>query len=114
MFPRVCSRKNCPGGVLPAGIVQGLSLPGQRHSYLHDRTRMQQLCSPLVSFRRRTRMRAATTFIGGNNSPTNLKEEVVRIDHNFTGKFSMFGHFIAEQVSQGYGVSQWSGANVPR
>ena len=53
------------------------------------------------------------TFIGGNNSPTNLKEEVVRIDHNFTSKFSVFGHFIAEQVSQGFGISQWSGANVP-
>jgi len=52
-------------------------------------------------------------FIGGNNSPTNLTEEVARIDHNFSSKFSMFGHFIAEQVSQGFGVSQWSGANVP-
>ncbi len=40
-------------------------------------------------------------------------EEVVRIDHSFTSKFSIFGHFIAEQVSQGFGVSQWSGANVP-
>jgi hypothetical protein len=42
-----------------------------------------------------------------------LAEEVVRIDHNLTGKVSIFGHFIAEQVSQGFGVSQWSGANVP-
>ena len=25
----------------------------------------------------------------------------------------MFGHFIAEQVSQGFAISQWSGANVP-
>ena len=42
-----------------------------------------------------------------------MKEEVVRIDHNFSSKFSVFGHFIAEQVSQGYSISQWSGANVP-
>jgi len=42
-----------------------------------------------------------------------LKEEVVRIDHNFTSKFSVFGHFVAEQVTQGYAISQWSGANVP-
>src|SRR6202022_4600130 len=56
---------------------------------------------------------SGNVFEGGNNTPTNLKEEVVRIDHNFSSKFSVFGHFIAEQVSQGYGISQWSGANVP-
>jgi hypothetical protein len=52
-------------------------------------------------------------FRGGNNSPTNLKEEIVRIDHNFTPKFSVFGHFVAEQVSQTFGTSQWSGDNLP-
>src|SRR6266404_5083770 len=52
-------------------------------------------------------------FLGSVNTPTNLKEEVVRIDHNFTSKFSVFGHYIAEQVSQGYAISQWSGANIP-
>jgi hypothetical protein len=59
---------------------------------------------------------SATTgnqFIGGNNSPTNLKEEFVRIDHNFNSKFSIFGHFVAEQVSQTFGKSLWSGDNVP-
>lgn len=52
-------------------------------------------------------------FIGGNNSVTKVKEEIVRVDHNFTDKFSIFGHFVAEQISQGYGKSQWSGDNVP-
>jgi len=52
-------------------------------------------------------------FNGGNNSPTNVREEIVRIDHNFTDKFTIFGHFVAEQISQGYGTSQWSGDNVP-
>ena len=56
---------------------------------------------------------AGNQFVGGNDSPTNLKEEIVRIDHNFNSKFSVFGHFVAEQVSQGFGISQWSGANVP-
>lgn len=53
------------------------------------------------------------TFIGGNNSPTNVKEEIVRIDHNFNSKFSIFGHWISEQISQGFGTSQWSGDNLP-
>jgi hypothetical protein len=56
---------------------------------------------------------SGSNFIGGNNTPTNVKEEIVRIDHNFTDKFSVFGHFLAEQISQGYGTTQWSGDNVP-
>jgi len=52
-------------------------------------------------------------FIGGNNTPTDVREEVVRIDHNFSDKFTIFGHFVAEQISQGYGTSIWSGSNSP-
>lgn len=53
------------------------------------------------------------TFSGGSGVPTSLKEEVVRIDHNFTSRFNVFGHFVAEQISQGYATAQWSGDNVP-
>ncbi len=52
-------------------------------------------------------------FKGGANTPTDLREEIVRIDHNFSNNFSVFGHFIAEQVSQGFATSQWSGDNLP-
>jgi hypothetical protein len=52
-------------------------------------------------------------FLGGNNSPTDLREEIVRIDHQFSSKFSVFGHWISEQVSQTYGTTQWSSDNVP-
>ncbi|MBS1852922.1 MAG: TonB-dependent receptor [Acidobacteria bacterium] len=52
-------------------------------------------------------------FQGGNNSPTSVKEEIVRIDHTFSDKFNVFGHFIAEQISQGFGTTMWSGDNVP-
>ena len=52
-------------------------------------------------------------FQGGNNAPTNVREEIVRIDHNFNDKFSIFGHFVSEQISQGFGTTQWSGDNVP-
>jgi hypothetical protein len=53
------------------------------------------------------------SFVGGANTPTNLREEMVRIDHNFSQKFSVFGHFIAEQIAQGYNTAQWSGDNLP-
>jgi hypothetical protein len=52
-------------------------------------------------------------FQGGNNSPTTGKEEIVRLDHQFSDKFSVFGHFIADQAQQTYGTTQWSNDNVP-
>lgn len=52
-------------------------------------------------------------FIGGNNVPTYVREEIVRVDHTFNDKVSLFGHFIAEQISQNYGTTMWSGDNVP-
>jgi hypothetical protein len=52
-------------------------------------------------------------FIGGNNSPTTVREEIARVDHQFTNKFSVFGHWVSEQTSQTYGTTQWSDDNVP-
>jgi hypothetical protein len=52
-------------------------------------------------------------FVGGNKLPTNLREEIVRVDHRFSDRFWVFGHLIKEQVSQTYGTSQWTGDNVP-
>lgn len=54
-----------------------------------------------------------TQFQGGNDSPTDLREEIVRIDHNFNSKFSVFGHFVAEQVNQNFGTTLWAWANGP-
>jgi len=56
---------------------------------------------------------SAPTFQGGANAPTDLREEIVRIDHNFSDKFSVFGHYIAEQVTQNFAISQWSGDQLP-
>jgi hypothetical protein len=101
--------KNCPGGVLPAGIVQGAPFPGNTiPSCMIDPN-----ASALLNAGIFPAPTSGTTFNAPATTPTNLKEEVVRIDHNFSSKFSVFGHFIAEQVSQGYSISQWSGANVP-
>ena len=53
------------------------------------------------------------SFIGGNKLPTNVREEVVRIDQNVNDKLTIFGHFVAEQVSQTYGTATFSPDNVP-
>src|SRR5579871_861817 len=52
-------------------------------------------------------------FVGGNSLPTNVREEIVRIDENVSPKLSVFGHLVAEQVSQDYGTTIFSGDNVP-
>jgi hypothetical protein len=101
--------KNCPGGVLPAGIVQGQPFPGNTI----PTCMVDPSATALVTAGIFPAPTTGNKFFGSTNVPTNLKEEVVRIDHNFTSKFSVFGHFIAEQVTQGYAISQWSGANVP-
>jgi hypothetical protein len=101
--------QNCPGGVLPAGVVQGSPFP--------NNTIPTCMISPNATALLGAGIFPAPTsgdeYTGAATSPTNVKEEIVRIDHNFSSRFSVFGHFIAEQVSQGYSTSQWSGANVP-
>jgi len=105
---------NCPGGAAPAGVVQGSAFPGNKIPSCMIAPNATALLSAGI-FPKSNALDAngRPTFIGGNNSPTNLKEEIARIDHNFTSKFSVFGHYVAEQVTQNYGISQWSGANVP-
>jgi hypothetical protein len=60
-----------------------------------------------------TNAKGTGQFQGGNNSPTYVREEIARIDHQFSDKFSVFGHWVSEQISQTYGTTQWSGDNVP-
>jgi hypothetical protein len=52
------------------------------------------------------------SFIGGNNLPTNVREEIVRIDQNFSNRFMVYGHFVAEQVSQTFGTTAFSPDNT--
>jgi len=109
--------KNCNGpgpGGLPAGIVQGSPFPGNIiPSCMVDGNATALINAGIFPAPTVAPANGIGQFRGGANTPTNLKEEVVRIDHNFNSKFSVFGHFIAEQVSQGFSTSQWSGDNVP-
>src|SRR5262249_61112042 len=53
-------------------------------------------------------------LIGGGDAFTTVREELVRMDHTFNVKFSIFGHFIAEQISTTDIPTRWSGgANLP-
>jgi hypothetical protein len=45
--------------------------------------------------------------------PTNLREEIVRIDHNFTDKLAVMGHLVYDSSNQSYATSLWSGDTYP-
>ncbi len=105
---------NC-GGTAPSGIVQGKPFPGSIiPACMVNPNAAALLNAHIFPAANGTDVTGTIPqFKGGANSATPLKEEIVRIDHNFTDRFSVFGHFIAEQVSQGFAISQWSGDNVP-
>ncbi|MBV9303232.1 MAG: TonB-dependent receptor [Acidobacteriaceae bacterium] len=52
-------------------------------------------------------------FVGGVGAPTDVREEIARIDHRFSDKFSIFGHWVDEAISQTYSPSQWNSDNLP-
>jgi hypothetical protein len=55
----------------------------------------------------------------GNNfqlpvaAPTNVREEIARVDENVNDKLTIFGHFVAEQASQTFANTMWSSDNIP-
>ncbi len=52
-------------------------------------------------------------IVAAPSVPTSLREEIGRVDHNFSDKFSVFGHFLIEDATQNLATSMWSGDNVP-
>jgi hypothetical protein len=108
---------NCPGGLPPTGVVQGSPFPNNTIPTCMLDPNAQALLAAGI-FPGQTTVTGTNTkgtgqFIGGNNSPTYVKEEIARVDHQFSDKFSVFGHWVSEQISQTYGTTQWSGDNVP-
>src|SRR6185437_5273323 len=101
-------------GTAPAGITQGSPFPNNTIPTCMLDPNAQSLLTaggPYGGiFAPQTN---GTQFQGGNNSPTNVREEIARVDHTFNDKFSVFGHWISEQTAQTYGTTQWSGDNQP-
>jgi Carboxypeptidase regulatory-like domain len=105
---------NCPGGVAPAGAAQGTQFLGNIiPSCMINPNAAALVKAGVFPAPNATASGGAPEFQGGANAPTDLREEIVRIDHNFSDKFSVFGHYIAEQVTQNFAISQWSGDNLP-
>jgi Carboxypeptidase regulatory-like domain len=52
-------------------------------------------------------------FVGGAGVPTYLDEEIGRIDHRFSDKFWIFGHWVSEHSSATSEGAMWSGDGNP-
>jgi hypothetical protein len=88
--------RNCPGDVLPPGVVQGAPFPGNTIPACMLDPNAQSLLKAGGKyggiFPAPT---SGSNFIGGNNLPTGVREEIVRIDENLTDKLTLYGHFVA-------------------
>ncbi|HME09256.1 MAG TPA: carboxypeptidase regulatory-like domain-containing protein [Bryobacteraceae bacterium] len=52
-------------------------------------------------------------FVGGAGVPTYLDEEILRVDHQFSDKFRLFGHFVLEHSTATSEGAMWSGDSNP-
>lgn len=52
-------------------------------------------------------------YISSIPQPTNVREDVVRIDHSFSPKFQFSGHYLHDAVSQTYYPPLWGDSTYP-
>ena len=50
-----------------------------------------------------------TNYIASPKQPTSVREDVVRVDHNFNDKYKLLGSWIHDSMSQTIIPTQWSG-----
>jgi Carboxypeptidase regulatory-like domain/TonB-dependent Receptor Plug Domain len=118
--------RNCPNDQLPAGIIQGAAFPNNQipACMVDPNANLLLTFNPsgkygpgifptANTFPLNSQGVPVPTFNLPVSAPTDVREEIVRIDHNFTEKFNIYGHFVAEQISQTFTTSMWSGDNIP-
>ncbi len=52
-------------------------------------------------------------YISSVPQPTNVREDVVRIDHKINGRLQLMGHYLHDQVSQTYYPPLWGDSSYP-
>ena len=55
----------------------------------------------------------ASQYIASIAQPTNVREDVVRIDHTINSKFQLMGHYLHDAVSQTYFPPLWGNSTYP-
>src|SRR6202022_4742292 len=52
-------------------------------------------------------------YISSIPQPTNVREDVVRIDHKIKKKLKLMGHYLHDQVTQSYYPPLWGNSTYP-
>jgi hypothetical protein len=55
----------------------------------------------------------AAQYISSIPQPTNVREDVVRMDHNINSKLQLMGHYLHDAVTTSFFPPLWSGATYP-
>lgn len=98
-----------------AGLTFGAAFPNNTiPDSLLDANATALLTAGIFPGNNATLSNGSPAFHGGANAPTTVREELARVDHEFTPKFSVFGHWVQEAVSETYSTVTWaSNDNVP-
>ncbi len=54
-----------------------------------------------------------TQYIASIPQPTNVREDIVRIDHNFSSKYQLMGHYLHDTLYQQYFPPLWGNSTYP-
>ncbi len=100
-------------GIQAGNLVQGSPFPSgyPLNNYLDPNA--QLLLKQGIFPANNSTSGGAPAFYGGANAPTNVREEIVRIDQHFNDKVSVFGHYANDAVGQTFSTTLWSDDNVP-
>ncbi len=85
-----------PGNVIPANLI--------------DQNAVLQLNAgtfPKPNFNN------GTQYIASIAQPTNVREDIVRIDHNFNSKYQLMGHYLHDTLDQKYFPPLWGNSTYP-
>jgi Carboxypeptidase regulatory-like domain len=85
-----------PGNVIPANLI--------------DQNAVLQLNAgtfPKPNFNN------GTQYIASIAQPTNVREDIVRIDHNFSSKYQLMGHYLHDTLDQKYFPPLWGDSTYP-
>jgi hypothetical protein len=88
--------KAFPGNVIPANLI--------------DQNAVLQLNTgefPKPNFNN------GTQFIASIPQPTNVREDIVRIDHTINSKFQLMGHYLHDTLAQNYFPPLWGDSSYP-
>jgi hypothetical protein len=85
-----------PGNVIPANLI--------------DQNAVLQLNSGTFP---KPNYNNGTQYIASIPQPTNVREDIVRIDHNFNSKYQLMGHYLHDTLAQNYFPPLWGDSSYP-